>query len=164
MLEDLGKLLTGGRGSGAEGVLSGTGDLLRFGGDINQAFEYKRQANVQQQQLEQSSRSLLAFKASATRDIETRARIMSGQIVGGAGKRGVTTDSASIINAAAEVMGKAEVDKLRLAVNVQNQIIQNEQNQAELKLRGSKSVSDSITQAFIGVGAKAVGYGLSLKG
>ena len=162
MPADAGLILSGGKAAGGQGVASGGQDIVKLIGQFNNAFEYQRQAKVQRNILANNTQMLLNYKYSASRDIDNRAAIMSGQVIGRAGVSGVRASSGSVVNAAADIMAKAEVDKLRLATNVQNQINLNQYQEAELSRRGKKVVSDAVSDAFMtgvvkGVGAFATG-------
>jgi len=140
----------GGEGlSNAQAGGMGAGFILQAMGGINQAFEQQREFNAERNILTNNSALVLAARDAQIRDTNTRARIMSGRTYAIAGHSGVA-GSGSVVNAAADLMGKAAIDKLRIEIQAQNQVTLNAYKSAELARQGKKGVSDAISNAFIG--------------
>lgn len=136
----------------------GAGVIGNVLGGINQAFEMQRQYNYQKNVLENNIQMLEAYRVSATRDMERRAAIMSGHVYAVAGHSGVSASSGSVVNAAADILAKAEVDKARLAFQVENQIKMARYQQNEMTRRSKKGISD----AFVGGALQLAGAGASM--
>lgn len=114
-----------GSGSGLGGM-SGSGGLVSGIGKIYSTFadlqEFTAQVGFQQKLLTNTAEMVIAQRDTLIFDTNLRQRIVSGSIVARSGKAGVAVDSGSVINAMADVAGMAEVERLRINVNAENQV------------------------------------------
>jgi hypothetical protein len=135
----------GASGAGAAGAIGGS--FLKSFSTMGEAFEFRNQVQYEIGAIRNNSAMVLASRDSAIRDINTRAKIMSGRAIALAGPSGVRI-SGSVVNIAADIKAKAAIDRLRVRVQAENQVAMNEYRQQELK-RQSKV---KTTQAFIQTG------------
>lgn len=122
---------------------AGVSILEQFG----QAMEFQRQNQVEINILKNNTEMVLLGEKQMKRDIDIRAGIMSGDLVASAGTRGVTSDSASIVNAAATVIARSKIDKLRLGIQAQNQIALNKMKEQELQRQNQMAISKAAVGA-----------------
>ena len=133
-------------------ALKGLGTAVSIAEQFGAALEFQRQNQVEINILENNTQQVLLAEKQVKRDIDIRAGIMSGDITASAGARGVSADSASIVNAAATVIARAKVDKLRLQIQAQNQVNLNKMKQDELKRQNSMAMS----KAAVGAGTSVL--------
>lgn len=125
---------------GAALALKGIGAVMSIAEQFGQAMEFQRQNQVEINILDNNTDMVLLAEKQMKRDIDVRAGIMSGDIVASAGSRGVTSDSASIVNAAATVIARSKIDKLRLNIQAQNQVALNKMKQDELRRQNDQMI------------------------
>jgi len=142
--------MAGGMGGlGAGMATKAMGMFSDIAASFGRMAEFQRQQQVEINILENNTQMVLIAEKQVKRDIDIRAGIMSGDFIAGAGARGVSADSASIVNGAAAIIARSKVDKLRVQIQAQNQVNLNKYKQEELrrqnKMAQSKAIQDSLT-------------------
>lgn len=120
-------------------------------GTIFDAEEFENQVNYEQQILDNNSRMVVAQKDASIRDVMRRRDIMAGQAEAIASKNGVRI-TGSVVEAVGDIKAQAEVDKLRIQVQANNQILLNRMRSDEMGRQGTKKKIGAYADAFIGGG------------
>lgn len=131
-------------------ALKGLGAIANGLEAFGQAMEFQRQNQAEISILRNNTEMVLLAEKQAKRDIDIRAGVMSGEIIASAGARGVAASSESIVNAAATVIARSKIDKLRLNIQAQNQIHLNQFKEQELKRQNTQMMTKAGTTTATG--------------
>ncbi len=136
-----------------------TSDFLSGGGKIAgllaEAEEFSNQIIAQESVLSNTSQMVKASLDAQLFDLDRRTAVIKGSVIARSGKAGVTADSQSITNQAADVAASAAVDRMRLQLSASNQLNLLAFQRNEL----SRQVKVKKESAFIGAGLQVVGMG-----
>lgn len=120
-------------------------------GTIFDAEEFENQVHYEQNILENNSKMVVAQRDASIRDVMRRRDIMAGQAEAIASKSGVRI-SGSVIEAIGDIKAQAEVDKLRIQVQANNQLLTNRLRGEEMGRQAKVKKIGAYADAFIGGG------------